>query len=234
MLIQRPARCLFYVCVKCKPSFQSENGVNSHELVYFNEKNFRNKCRILKADFSRLESFVYKNHKLKPNYRDSTYYRTKMSQRDSEAALSEGLLANARNGSQVQAPEQGCKQPVAINDWSWCGTRVPKNQVTYITQVVLVYGIIAVSLSQLILQSADKELWLILLSTSVGYVLPAPRLKFLKPKISLTSTATTTATTSASSSLSFPLPTTNALESREIVDDSSSSIGTEISKNQPV
>ena len=32
MLIQRPARCLFYVCVKCKPFFQSENSVNSHEL----------------------------------------------------------------------------------------------------------------------------------------------------------------------------------------------------------
>ena len=53
-----------------------------------------------------------------------------MTQQDSEAALSEDLLANARNGSQVQAPEHGCKQTVAINDWSWCGTRVPKNQVT--------------------------------------------------------------------------------------------------------
>ena len=89
------ARCLFYVCVKCKPSFQSENGVNLHEFVYFKEKNFRNKCRILKAEFSWLESFVYKNHKLKPNYRDSTYYLTKMSQQDSEAAQNEDLLANA-------------------------------------------------------------------------------------------------------------------------------------------
>ena len=130
MLIQRPTRCLFYVCVKCKPSFQFENS-QSHALVFFNEKNFRNKGQILKAEFWRLESFVYKNHKLKPNYRDSTYYPTKDSQQDSEAALSESLLANARNGSQVQAPEHGCKQPVAINAWSWCGTRIPKNQVTY-------------------------------------------------------------------------------------------------------
>ena len=41
MLIQRPARCLFYVCVKCKPSFQSENCVNSHALVYFDENNLK-------------------------------------------------------------------------------------------------------------------------------------------------------------------------------------------------
>ena len=33
------AHCFAYVCVKCKLSFQSENGVISHELVYFNENN---------------------------------------------------------------------------------------------------------------------------------------------------------------------------------------------------
>ena len=95
------------------------------------------------------------------------------------------------------------------------------HQVTYMTQVVLVYGIIAVSLSQLILQSADRELWLILLSTSVGYVLPSPRLKFLKPG--------TTATTSP-----FPLQPTNVVDSREIEDASNRSIDTEIAKIQQV
>ena len=34
-------RCFAYVCVKCKLSFQSENGVNSHELVYFNGNNLK-------------------------------------------------------------------------------------------------------------------------------------------------------------------------------------------------
>ena len=98
-----------------------------------------------------------------------------MAGQDTEAAQGESLLVNSSNKRSLQ--------PVAIGDWSWCGARVPKNQVTYMTQVVLVFGIIAVSLSQLILQSAERELWLILLSTSVGYVLPSPRLRFLKPKI---------------------------------------------------
>lgn len=124
---------------------------------------------------------------------------------DSEAAMGDNLLSNHR-------PDQPSVQPAAVSDWSWCGTRVPKNQVTYLTQVVLVFGIIAVSLSQIILQSSDRELWLVLLSTSIGYVLPSPRLRFLKPKISVTSaaaTATTTTTAASSSALPFALSTLN-------------------------
>lgn len=64
--------------------------------------------------------------------------------------------------------------------WSMCGNRVPKNQVTYWTQIVLVYGIVIASIAHLSLQSPDKELWLVLLSSSLGYILPSPGLKFKK------------------------------------------------------
>ena len=132
-----------------------------------------------------------------------------MSTEDSEAAMGDSLLANNIYESKPKISDQASVQPSAVGDWGLCGTRVPKNQVTYMTQVILVYGIIAVSLSQLILQSADRDLWLVLLSTSVGYVLPSPRLKFLKTKISLPSTAATTTTTpttlSPTSLLSLPL-----------------------------
>ena len=36
------------------------------------------------------------------------------------------------------------------------------------------------SLVQISLRSPDKELWLILLSSSIGYILPSPGLKFRK------------------------------------------------------
>lgn len=86
---------------------------------------------------------------------------------------------------------------------------MPKNQVTYMTQVVLVYGIIAVSLSQLILQSSERELWLILLSTSIGYVLPSPRLKFLKPQLCVASAAAAATFSSSTRAVASSLPFTS-------------------------
>lgn len=137
---------------------------------------------------------------------------------DSEAAMGDNLLENNVEKSKPQITDQVSVQPVAVTDWSWCGTRVPKNQVTYMTQVILVYGIIAVSLSQLILQSADRELWLILLSTSVGYVLPSPRLKFLKPKISVSSAATAATTTTTTATAATSASPQFSLASNDIVD----------------
>ena len=84
-----------------------------------------------------------------------------MTSEDTEAVIGESMLANSSSSNtkyRVQAPDQTSVQPLAVSDWSWCGARVPKNQVTYMTQVVLVYCIIAVSLTQLVRQSADSEL----------------------------------------------------------------------------
>ncbi|MCG7874886.1 MAG: hypothetical protein JAZ03_22070 [Candidatus Thiodiazotropha taylori] len=137
-----------------------------------------------------------------------------MASEDSEAAFSESLLVNSKPDAENRAEDKSTVLPIATSDWRWCGARVPKNQVTYMTQVVLVYSIIAVSLSQLILQSSDRELWLILLSTSVGYVLPSPSLKFLKPKLFVTSAAATatlsSSTTAVSSSFAQPCSTEKA------------------------
>ena len=56
----------------------------------------------------------------------------------------------------------------------------PKNRISFWTQIVLVYLIIIVSITHLSLRSPDRELWLILLSSSIGYILPSPGLKFAK------------------------------------------------------
>ena len=40
--------------------------------------------------------------------------------------------------------------------------------------------IIITSLVQISLRSSDKEVWLISLSSSIGYILPSPGLKFRK------------------------------------------------------
>ena len=56
--------------------------------------------------------------------------------------------------------------------------KLAKNKLTFLSQIVIIYAIIITSLVQISLQSQDKELWLILLSTSIGYILPSPGLKY--------------------------------------------------------
>ena len=58
--------------------------------------------------------------------------------------------------------------------------KIPKNRWSFFAQIVVVYTIIITSLILLSLKSLDKELWLILLSSSVEYILPSPGLKFSK------------------------------------------------------
>ena len=57
--------------------------------------------------------------------------------------------------------------------------RIVKNRFTFFAQVI-VYTIIITSSVHISLRSPDKELWLILLSSSIGYILPSPGLKFRK------------------------------------------------------
>lgn len=58
----------------------------------------------------------------------------------------------------------------------------PKNKVTFFAQIGVVFIIITVSLFNLCFERPDRELWLLLLSSSLGYILPNPALKFNKPK----------------------------------------------------
>ena len=67
-------------------------------------------------------------------------------------------------------------------NYNYCGNRFPKNQFTYISQIIVIYATIATSIVHLSIQSQDRELWLILLSSSLGYILPSSGLKFTKQK----------------------------------------------------
>lgn len=63
-----------------------------------------------------------------------------------------------------------------------CGERVPKNKVTFFAQIIAIYIIIIVSAINLSIDRGSRqELWIVLLSSAVGYVLPSPTLKFRRP-----------------------------------------------------
>ena len=61
--------------------------------------------------------------------------------------------------------------------------KIVKKRFTFLAQFIVVYIIIFTSLVQISLRSPDKELWLILLSSSIGYILSSPGLKFRKQSL---------------------------------------------------
>lgn len=66
--------------------------------------------------------------------------------------------------------------------WSFLGKRVPQAEIVFFCQVILVYIVAGIALSQLALQpdGSQTTLWTALLSSSLGYLLPAPHLKTKK------------------------------------------------------
>lgn len=60
--------------------------------------------------------------------------------------------------------------------WALFGKRVPKSEIVFFSQTIILYTVIIVSIYNL---STDKasDLWVALLSSCLGYILPAPTLK---------------------------------------------------------
>ena len=58
--------------------------------------------------------------------------------------------------------------------------RIVKKCFTFFAQIIVVYMIIITSLVQISLRSRVKKWWLILLSSSIGYILPSQGLEFRK------------------------------------------------------
>ena len=66
--------------------------------------------------------------------------------------------------------------------WNFCGNNMPRSQIVFFVQVVLVYIVAIVSIVNLTIGSGSDKLWIALLSSSTGYILPNPSLKINKPQ----------------------------------------------------
>ena len=60
--------------------------------------------------------------------------------------------------------------------WEFFGRRVPKTEIVFICQMILVFVVVCVSLYNLTLENKPDKLWVVLLSSSIGYALPNPTL----------------------------------------------------------
>ena len=66
---------------------------------------------------------------------------------------------------------------VNMDRWCLSGHTVSKHQIVFFTQVILVYIVVIASIVNISLGIADQNIWVILLSSAIGYLLPSPSLK---------------------------------------------------------
>jgi len=59
--------------------------------------------------------------------------------------------------------------------WTMCGKIVARSQIVFLVQIILIYIVCITSLIQLT-RDKDKELWIALLASCLGYLLPSPKL----------------------------------------------------------
>ena len=60
--------------------------------------------------------------------------------------------------------------------WNVFGSEVPKEEIVFFAQVILIYVIAITSIVNLTMEAKNDTLWTSLLSASLGYMLPAPQL----------------------------------------------------------
>ena len=63
------------------------------------------------------------------------------------------------------------------HQWHFCGQGVPKSEIVFFCQTLIVYIVILTSIYNLTTQKGDSNLWTALLSSSLGYLLPNPTIK---------------------------------------------------------
>ena len=73
------------------------------------------------------------------------------------------------------------------SNWNVFGNKIPKEEIVFFTQVILIYIVCVTCLINLSIGNGNSNLWTSLLSGSLGYLLPAPKLRKHESVLSHTS-----------------------------------------------
>ena len=87
---------------------------------------------------------------------------------------------NVQKESETQIDETASKKSF----YNMFGRKIPKSEFVFFTQAILIYIVVMAAIVNLSLPKPegyknDDKLWVALLSSSVGYILPNPSLKDL-------------------------------------------------------
>jgi hypothetical protein len=58
-----------------------------------------------------------------------------------------------------------------------CGWKTSKSHFVFLVQIILIYIVIITCIINLSIKNGDSNLWTALLSSCLGYILPAPSIK---------------------------------------------------------
>lgn len=64
----------------------------------------------------------------------------------------------------------------ATSQWYVLGRRVPRSEIVYGSQILLIYLVVGTAIYNLSTGQGDSNLWTALLSSCLGYILPNPKL----------------------------------------------------------
>jgi len=65
----------------------------------------------------------------------------------------------------------------SVQSWIIFGKHIPKPEVVFFSQVVIIYIVIITAVVNLSIQNGDPTLWSTLLASCLGYLLPNPSVK---------------------------------------------------------
>ena len=61
--------------------------------------------------------------------------------------------------------------------WLLFGQKFPKEEIVYFSQIIILYTVIICSIVNLSIDNRQQSLWISLLSSSIGYLLPTPTIQ---------------------------------------------------------
>jgi len=65
---------------------------------------------------------------------------------------------------------------MASDSWPVLGQQLPEKCVVFFVQVALIFVVVIASIVNFSLKTGNDKLWIVLLSSSIGYLLPSPNL----------------------------------------------------------
>lgn len=58
--------------------------------------------------------------------------------------------------------------------WTWFGIEYPRREIVFFSQIFIIYTVIVTSIFNLSFNTGNTNLWTVLLSSCLGYLLPNP------------------------------------------------------------
>lgn len=86
-------------------------------------------------------------------------------------AMDDDILHSPVPIDETQVDRQNSSQ------WRVCGRVVPRSEIVFFSQVIIIYVVACMCLFNLTTGRGDSNLWSALLSGSLGYLLPNPTIK---------------------------------------------------------